>query len=71
MFQVEGPDAVLHVVLEHGVADRHASLTPLETGSEEGLHRVYGPAGEVPAVREGSRQCWKCVEIERQGRGQQ
>ena len=59
VFQVEGFDAVLHVVLERGVTDRHAPLTPLETGSVEGFHRVYGPAGEVPVVREGSRQLGK------------
>ena len=78
MFQIDGSDAVLYVVLERGVADRHAPLAPFETGSDEGLHRAYGPAGEVPVGREVSVSWGNTPKANRadvlrlrQGRGQQ
>lgn len=47
VFDVEGLPVVAHVVSERWVAHRHTLLTPLQSWSIDGFHRVYGPARQV------------------------
>lgn len=49
VFYIKVLDTVTHIVLEEWVADSHALLTPLQSSSLDGFHRVDGPAGEVSA----------------------
>lgn len=47
VFYIKGLDAVMRVVLECWVANRHALLTPLQSSFIDGFHWVSGPAGQV------------------------
>lgn len=48
-----------HVILERRVSHRHAILAPLQPLFEDGLHRIEGPAGQVPAIK----RRWAAVKV--------
>lgn len=51
VLHVKRLDAIAHVVLQCRMSHRHAILTPLQAPFVDGLHRVNGPAGQVPAMK--------------------
>lgn len=59
VLRVKRLDAVAHVVLKHRVSHRHAILAPLQPPFVDGLHRVDGPAGQVPAIK----RRWAAIKV--------